>query len=450
MNIVLLIVDSLRKQSIPTPGSATPSFFSTFAGESVSFERAYATECWTLPTHLSMFTGLMPSEHGAHFQTMAYEGKAPTIAELLAERGYATELATRNPVLDGTIPGVARGFSRIELILADYGRGLNPLSMGLALSKPRFRRQIKASGFFTPEQRASREFLAHFARATLPADDQVLAYAIKRLDRARRSREKLFLVCNLYDVHAPYPPSSRSIFRSWRSSTNWLENARMPFVLPHLGGHAYLREGFHLSDANRKALLGRYESAIALMGERLERFVSDAAAEGLLDDTLLIVTSDHGEAFGEHGLYLHDASVFQTHLHVPLYVRNPSLQPARVDDVVSMRHLFGLMLSAGSGDRLDDTLVGAEFRGRNPVARAEHFYYPHSPHMAKRFRVNQSAVIVEDRKYIRRGDTVMAYDLTADPLESSPREARSDCVIRTISDSDSGRCRTAIPEHVGQ
>lgn len=423
MNIVLLIVDSLRKQSVPTSGSASPSFFSAFEGESVSFQRAYATECWTLPTHLSMFTGLMPSEHGAHFQTMAYQGKAPTIAELLAARGYVTELATRNPVLDGTIPGVARGLSKIELILADYGRGLNPLSIGLALSKPRFLRQIKASGFFTPKQRASREFLAHFARATLPADDQVLAYALRRLDETKRRRENLFLVCNLYDVHAPYPPSARSIFRSWGSPANWLENARMPFVLPHLGGHAYLREGFHLSDANRKALLGRYETAIALTGERLGRFVSDAAAGGLLDDTLLIVTSDHGEAFGEHGLYLHDASVFQTHLHVPLYVRHPRLSPERIADVVSMRHVFGLMLSAGAGELWKDTILEAEFRARHRVARAEHFYYPHSSTMAERFRVNQQAVIVDDEKLVRRAASVARYDLSQDPSETRSEDA---------------------------
>jgi YD repeat-containing protein len=234
-------------------------------------------------------------------------------------------------------------------------------SIGLALSKPRFRRQIRASGFFHPRQRESREFLTHFARATLPADDQILAYALERLGRAKREREKLFLVCNLYDVHVPYPPSARSIFRPWRSPTSFVENLRMPFVLPYLGGHSYLREGFRLSEANRRALLGRYESAIALMAERLERFVRDASGEGLLDDTLLIIASDHGEAFGEHGLYLHDASVFQTHLHVPLYVRHPSLHPESVQDVVSMRHLFGLMRSAGSGEGFRGTILDPEF-----------------------------------------------------------------------------------------
>lgn len=200
----------------------------------------------------------------------------------------------------------------------------------------------------------------------------------------------------------------------------------MPFVLPHLGGHAYLREGFHLSDVNRKILLGRYETAVTLTAERLGRFVSHAAAEGLLEDTLLIVTSDHGEAFGEHGLYLHDASVFQTHLHVPLYVRHPRLSPERLADVVSMRHLFGLMLSAGAGELWKDSILEAEFRGRHPAARAEHLYYPHLPTMAERFRVNQEAVIIDDEKLVRRGASVARYDLSSDPSEARPGDERPD------------------------
>ena len=64
------------------------------------------------PTHLSLFTGLLPSEHGAHFQTMAYARTAPTIAEILGAAGYHTELVTRNFVFDGTIPGLTRGFQR--------------------------------------------------------------------------------------------------------------------------------------------------------------------------------------------------------------------------------------------------------------------------------------------------------------------------------------------------
>ena len=94
MNVVLLVVDSLRACSLREGATDRPRtpFMDALARDTVCFRRAYATECWTLPTHLSMFTGLLPSEHGAHFQTMAYGGGTPTVAETCARAGYHTEV----------------------------------------------------------------------------------------------------------------------------------------------------------------------------------------------------------------------------------------------------------------------------------------------------------------------------------------------------------------------
>jgi arylsulfatase A-like enzyme len=77
-NIVLLVVDSLRHDAVfdRPPDRPGLGFFERLAAESICFTRAYATECWTLPTHMSMFTGLLPSAHGAHFASMAYRHAA--------------------------------------------------------------------------------------------------------------------------------------------------------------------------------------------------------------------------------------------------------------------------------------------------------------------------------------------------------------------------------------
>src|SRR5690606_14967687 len=88
-HIVLLVVDSLRARSLgPAAGVRTP-FLDALSARTVAFRRAYSTECWTLPAHLGMFTGLLPSAHGAHFQSMAYRGEGPTLAELAHAAGYA-------------------------------------------------------------------------------------------------------------------------------------------------------------------------------------------------------------------------------------------------------------------------------------------------------------------------------------------------------------------------
>jgi arylsulfatase A-like enzyme len=425
MDVLLLIVDSLRAASlactgaadgVPTPGLAGLSRTATY------FSRAYAADCWTLPSHMSMFTGLLPSEHGANFQHMAYTGSAPTIAELLTAAGRDTELMTRNPVLDGSVPGTTRGFRRHSIVLSPHSEGLNLLSLMLAVSKPRFRRQIRSSGFFHAGQRESREFVRRFARTTVPADGELLERLLARMRESRDAKRPFFYVANLYDVHAPYPPRDGAIFRAWSEPRHWEENCVMPFVLPLLGSHRYLAEGFALPERQRRLLVARYHDAIRLLDTKLAAFFAALETYGLRDDLLLIVTSDHGEAFGEHDLYLHDASVWDVHLHVPLWVAHPALSAERVDACVSTRSLFELVRRVALEHTVGDTLLDADWRARHPTALAEHHYYPHADWIAPRHRQNLRAVISGGWKGIRgdRDEAVRMYDLERDPTESRP------------------------------
>lgn len=417
LNVVLIVVDSLRASALD---ATTHPFFGRLAADSLHFRRAYATECWTLPTHMSMFTGLLPSAHGAHFQTMAYTAAAPTIAEILSAEGFHTEIITRNSIFDGTLPGVTRGFQQNTLVLSQRSSGLNPLSLMLAASKPRFRRQILTSGFFHPRQRESLRFLTTFARATVPADQETLAEVRARMEAGRARQQPFFLFCNLYDVHAPYPPTAHSIFRAPWSLAGLDDTLRMPFVMPKLGGHRYLRPGFRMSGRSQAMLRARYRDAVRMMDAKLATFYDDVQSAGLLDDTLLIITSDHGEGFGEHGLYLHDASVYNTHLHVPLFVRHPALAAAAVDDVVSTRDLFGLMRAAACGEPLGGTLVDPAYRAEHAIAVAEHFHYDRVPDALPQYRQNLVAAITADYKLILRPDGAAMYRLAPDPDEQHP------------------------------
>jgi arylsulfatase A-like enzyme len=425
MNVLFLVVDSLRARSLDARQEGRPAtpFLERFAGEAVRFRRAFATECWTLPTHTSMFTGLLPSQHRAHFQHLGYEEPAPTLAERLARAGYHTEVVTRNSVLDGTLPGATRGFAQHVRHLSPRGNASNPMGLFLALSKPRFRRQIRESGFFHALQRDNRAFAMTFARATLPADGLSLGYLLERMDELRKADRRWLLFCNLYDVHAPYAPSLDSMFRPLDSLDALRENLRAPLVLQYLGAHAYLRPGFRLSDASRRMLLARYHRAIELMDAKLAAFFEAADAQRLLDDALVVLVSDHGEAFGDHGLYLHDASVHDVHLHVPLFLRHPELAPAVVDDVVSTRDLFGTVAALALGGSTNGTLLDRDARAARPVALAEHFHSPHVEHMAPRFIQNLAAARIGDRKAIVRREGTFLYDMARDPDERAPEES---------------------------
>jgi arylsulfatase A-like enzyme len=303
MNVVLLVVDSLRACSLGLPeerGPRTP-FLDRLGSVTTQFRRAYASECWTLPAHCSMFTGLLPSQHRAHFQTMAYNEPAPTAAEALSVAGYETEIITRNSIFDGTIPGITRGFRINTRLMAGAGRRLDPLTLLTSLAKPRVRRLIAKSGFFGALQRQNRQFVSTLARMGMPADRLVLDHALERMALHRRRQQPYFLFLNLYDVHAR---TVRRRTRRWRVS----QAARLHRE-PHAAvgpaarqRHAYLRPGFHLSERSGNAARPLPPGHRA-DGREAANFYDTARGVGLLDDTLLIVTSDHGEAFGEHGLY---------------------------------------------------------------------------------------------------------------------------------------------------
>lgn len=416
MNIVFLIVDSLRAQSL---SRARTPFLHTFSEHGIWFERAYATECWTLPTHMSMFTGLLPSEHGAHFQGMGYRSRAPTIAERLADAGFHTEIMTRCPIFEGSVPGVLRGFKEQSRPMATPGFW-NPTALLISLTKPRLKRQLRETGFFHPDQRANATFLARYIQSLFPADEILLDRALERMRSYQERREPYFLFANLFDVHAPYCPTRDAMLAPAPNLEAWIDNFVGLDALAKIGRHQYLEEGFAMSARGQRVLLDRYHRAVALEDAKLAAFYEEASAAGLLDDTLLVIAADHGEAFGEHDLYCHDASLYDTNIHVPLWVHHPRLGGGRVRDVVSMRAIFDLLLHAGVEDSFRETIVSERVRQRDPVAIAEHFRYPHLENIQPRYRFNQVAAIGRDTKFVVRGGFGERVDLKRDPSELAP------------------------------
>jgi len=443
MNILLLVIDSLRAASLGTADDPRTPFFDELSRRWHTFTRAYATECWTLPSHMSMFTGLLPSQHGAHFQTMGYFGEPLTLAEHLTKAGYATEIVTRNPVFDPMMPGVLRGIQRRTSLLAPFPR-FSPAPLLLALTKPRLRRQVRETGFFHPNQAANARFVMDFARRLLPGDALSLDYLLDRLTDLRRDHSRYFLFCNLFDVHAPYCPTEESLLEPTQSVQSLRRNATALQALALTGRHQYLEEGFEMPPKGRDLLLKRYHRAIELMDERLERFFREA--EPLLGDTLVILCGDHGESFGEHGLYLHDASVFDINLRVPLWIRHPAASVESTDDVVSLRSLFDVMMRAVVGPDVRGTILDPEYRARNPVVLAEHFYYPRLPRMKAQYRKNLAAAISRRSKLVTRGMEWEHYDLLTDPCEERAESRGSMTLGLPSKDHSIARCATASLE----
>ncbi len=294
-NLVLITLDTTRADRLGCyggPDDVSPHL-DAFARSATVYENAYATSSWTLPSHASLFTGLFPSQHGAqslpgaerHGLGYGVRPLAPefeTLAERLREAGYRTAAVVAGPALRAEL-GVAQGF------------------------------EIYHDELDTPGRRF------HGKRAS-EVMDQVEAVL------AQIGGEPFFLFVNFFDPHAPYQPPG------YRSAEAPPPKDLVPRLLD------LLREGrppvpaSALPDDIRSALaasLHAYDAEIRYMDEHLGRLLARLDDLGGDRGTAIVITSDHGESFGEHYFVSHGAHLYEDNTRVPLVVRKPGQRRGR-------------------------------------------------------------------------------------------------------------------------
>lgn len=294
-NIVLIVWDTVRAQQLSAYGyhRKTTPVFDKLASEGVLFQRATANSCWTLPTHASMFTGLLPRTHAASnggYAKLAKERK--TIAEFLSEAGYETVGLSANHISAGRRTAISQGFQLFH--------------------EPRPSAETAA----VPAQVLRMLFY--------PYDDGAMAIerALRRWLLSRREIDKpYFLFVNLFEPHDLYrarsdlvemsPGITLAEARKWSKASD----ARRLVVGPG-----------RKDDTERswQGLRDLYDGEIRYVDHMTGNLLSLLRAAGEpASNSLLIVTSDHGENLGEHDLGDHIFSVHDTLLHVPLVLSWP-------------------------------------------------------------------------------------------------------------------------------
>lgn len=325
-NVLLIILDTVRAKSLGLYGYERPTSRSLtqWAEGGVVFDLAIATAPWTLPSHASMFTGRQSFELTAGFDR-PLDDAFPTIAEELAKHGYATAGFVANLLFASRNSGLARGFSFYD----DY-----PTSLGQAVLSVGWGRRL--AGWSWLRGRIGYHELLN-RRSAASIIDRFLAWRDTTEDRP------YFAFLNLYDAHEPYLPPA-PFDRLWGPSRT---RGHLRHVVSLTGGNEAVRpRKWAMSESDRELDLGLYEGAIAYLDRQLSRLFNALEDEGTLKETVVIVTSDHGEQFGERGLFGHTNSLYMPALHVPLAMRYPAGIPAgrRVDAPVSLRQLPATIL----------------------------------------------------------------------------------------------------------
>jgi arylsulfatase A-like enzyme len=296
-SIVLIVWDTVRELSMSLYGYDRPTTpaLDRWAGQAVVFERAYATSSWTLPSHASLFTGRFPPEMSADWLEPLDETHS-TIAEQLAGRGFRTGAFIANLNYMTRETGLARGFQTWD----DYPVTVKEILLNTEL------------GQWVTGWRGIIALRGHDRKRADVVTDAFLDW------HARQEGEPVFAFLNYKDGHVPYyaPDSLKQRFRRDRPQ----------------------RDG--------------YDASIAYLDQELDRLLSELDRRGALSRTIVVLTSDHGESFGDHGLIGHGNSLYRQVIHVPLVLIGPGQLPGgfRVTQPVSLRSVPATLMDLTGGD----------------------------------------------------------------------------------------------------
>lgn len=342
-NVLLLVWDAARAINLSLYGHGEPTTPSLdrMARDAMVFDHAFATAPWTLTSHSSMFTGRYPYELSAGWRH-ALDDTYPTLAEVLRDRGYATAGFVANLEYCSREVGLSRGFTRYEDYRVSLVEILVSSSLGrFVINNPRFRSLI---GY---QDIVGRRSATDIATGFLDWQDRV-------------EGRPFFAFLNMYDAHEPYLPPEPYASRFPPSVPR--NNAFIRHINVRQAERAFKQT---MSAKERVGEERAYDAGIAYMDGELGRILDELERRGVLDNTVVIVTADHGELFGEHDLFTHGNSLYAPLLHVPLVIRYPArVAGGRTDVGVSLRDLPATILDLVGVDQ--DRIPGASLvRARN-------------------------------------------------------------------------------------
>jgi len=430
-NLLVIVLDTLRADRMSSygyPRETTPEL-DAFALESIRFENFYSTSSWTIPSHASLFTGLYPIRHGATQENLNLDEQAATLAEVLANAGYQTFAASQNPFVSDTV-NLAQGFQDFE---------------------PLWRQWVEPDGRVHQLEEAP-----HIANVAFE----------RFLDTSDRERP-FFVFINYINAHLPHAPPEPYLSRFLTGDVSVeeaLELGRQSWSGYYVGKPVGEYEFSVLSDL--------YDAEVAHLSRRVAELFEALQRDGRFDDTLIVVTSDHGEHIGDHGHLGHQFTLYNATVRVPLLLRLPGgAQSGRVEDRPGqLVDLFPTLLN-----QLEIPLPPSPVQGIDLLGEGERtevfseYYYPvqalamyegsddeAAEDTLAAHRRSFRAIEADGMRFIWASDgRHELYDTATDPAESSnlyarnPREAeefaqRLEHIVRAYGDGEAVELETGV------
>jgi arylsulfatase A-like enzyme/putative flippase GtrA len=405
-NVIFISLDTVRADHLRCYGYKyrTSPHVDRYAEEAVLYENAVCVQPTTNPSHVSMFTGLYPAEHGVVSNFVPLRTASPTLPELMAAHGYETAAVTGGFPLDRRISNLGRGFRYYDDYITrwSYFRHALFYRFGAALNKRLY--------------------------GTLRPAPEVTASALRILRRPWN--RPLFLFAHYFDPHHPY---------SYHGRAERFFAGSAPVDFETENRELTRRWGRYKAGTPRPpfaaAMEALYDDEILYTDKAVGELIAGLRNAGGYDRTLVVVTSDHGESFGEHGHKYHGGAVYDAETRVCLVIK-PSAEgsaPRRVRTQVETLCLpYTILAATGAsaggydGKRLDLLAVGND--GAGPPAWGfsqtnDKTTLADGTEISARYSVRSAdAKLIYDlttRKY-------EYYDLAADPAEQNDLSEKTD------------------------
>ena len=421
-NVLWIVWDTVRSDRL-TPydetRQTTPKLAEWAQGARV-YEDVVSTAHSTLPSHASMFTGLTATQHNTHYAHPRLDDRYDTLAELLKGVGYDTYLYSANPHVSEQT-NLHQGFDvvqhpwdsdrmseAIEIVRAkvaeDHGSGVAAALEGQVRSWA-----IKATG-------------------------ELAQPALLRWLEGREGDAPYFAFLNYMEAHRQYVPArayrerfmnAEQVSRSYEIDQSWLTVWKYVFGL-----HEY-------SEGDMELIAATYDATLAELDDLFANLLEALREQGALENTIVILTADHGEHLGEHHLVDHQFTLFEEVLRVPLIVHYPArFEPGRDDSPVSNGDVFPtvLALAGAQAPELPSPMRNLLDPDPGRIRFAEH-PVPHMPpiNLVRRaiptanvstMAVSMCAIYQGDRKLLyREGLDNWVFDVSADPRETAPLQS---------------------------
>lgn len=426
-NVLFIVWDTTRADRLSLYGYEKPTtpFLEKWAGDAMVFDNCTSTACSTTPSHAAMFTGLLPSEHGANNSFSHLDDRHTTLAEIFKSNGYQTYLFAANPHISfeenfnqgfdtEEHPWDDRYIDRAMKILRDKidPRDRSSEIQGRMRSKNMGKWSIKACGEL--------------------AEEGLFEWLEKR-----DSDKPFFAFLNYMEAHRPFIPpldyrrrfmNPQQVNRSFYVDRSWQTMWRYSFGL-----HEY--KPFEI-----RLMASTYDACIAELDDLFRNLITSLDKKGFLDNTIVVLTSDHGEHLGEHHMLDHQYSLYEGLLRVPLILHYPGkVKPGRVEMPVVNFDIFPTLLELADLKRPADlpqrtvSLLSPEASRTRlaeypsaleaPLNMIKDMYSGWDP---APFRRNLTALYQGDHKLIWASDgRHELYDLAVDPAEEKDLSSQS-------------------------